>query len=1268
MSSPDDWENSSLSLSRARQLDAACVRFEAAWAAHERPDLEAYLSGVPEADRTALLRELLALELVYRRRAGEVVRPEDYLSRFASHADVIASAFGEAASTGPEAPSSADDQADGEIDPTAAAPGGPAPRYRIVRPHAQGGLGEVHVAEDTELHRAVALKRIQPQHASRAANVQRFLREAEITARLEHPGIVPVYGLVRDADGQPAYAMRFVAGDTLKQAIARYHQAPDPLPFRQLLGHFVAACNAVAYAHSRGVIHRDLKPANILLGQFGETLVVDWGLAKVVGRLDPAKADAEGTLTTAEPTPGDATALGQAVGTPAYMAPEQAAGRWDVVGPAADVYGLGATLYHLLTGQAPFQGTDKFAVLAAVQRGAFPPPRQVKRDVPAALAAVCQKALALEPEDRYATAQALAADVERWLADQPLAAYREPWSTRLRRWGRRHPAVVSTAAGGVLLTLGFVTVLALLIAGQKRALAEANAREHAAAAHAQQTIEDMTSPAALQFLMRQKELPPEQRRFLEQAIAYYRQYAATAVPAAAERVRQARAYDRMGLLQKILGLYSEAEEAYGAAVRDWERLAAAQPQLPDYRHQLAQSLNNLGTLLRGLGKRSQAEAEFRRAIALQAQLAADFPAVPEYGQDLAKHYDNLGNLLADLGKGPEAEAQYRRALAIREKLAADFPTVPKCRQELAQSHTNLGILLASLGKEPEAEAAYSQAIALQEQLASNYPAVPEYRQELAGSHNSRGVLLRNLGKWAEAEAAFRRALNLFARLAADFPAVPEYRHNLATSHNNLAALLASQGKGLEAEAVSRQALALYAQLVAAFPGVPRYRQELAGSHNNLGGLLKDLGKGPEAEAQYRRALAIREKLAADFPGVPGYRQDLASSHYNLGNLLADLGKRPEAEAEYRQALALQEQLAAAFPRVPAYRQDLAKSHHNLGILLADLGKRPEAEAEYRQALALQEQLAADFPSVPAYRQDLAKHHNKLGNLLADLGKRPEAEAQYHRALDLRAQLAAAFPTVPEYRQDLAESHNNLGVLLNAMGKRPEAEAAYRWGLALQEKLAADFPRVSEYAVALGGGYCNYGHLLRARGEAAASLDWYAKACAALRPVLSQEPRLVTARLFLRNAHWGRAQALDYLGRHAEAAADWEQASALSDANASDRWFRLQRSASLARAGQHREATAAVEDVLRPGNADGDRLYGAACVYARATTQAAQEAAPNTSSLQAERYARRAIALLRQAVAKGYNNVVQMKKDPYLDSLRPRPDFQQLLAEMTSKAP
>jgi serine/threonine protein kinase len=184
-------------------------------------------------------------------------------------------------------------------------------RFRILRPHARGGLGEVFVAQDEELHREVALKEIQDRFADDPQSRARFLLEAEITGGLEHPGIVPVYGLGAYGDGRPFYAMRFIRGDSLKEAIARFHngasRGPQPtdrqptdgertLAFRQLLGRFVDVCNAVAYAHSRGVLHRDVKPGNVMLGKYGETLVVDWGLAKPVDRPESAPSTEERIL------------------------------------------------------------------------------------------------------------------------------------------------------------------------------------------------------------------------------------------------------------------------------------------------------------------------------------------------------------------------------------------------------------------------------------------------------------------------------------------------------------------------------------------------------------------------------------------------------------------------------------------------------------------------------------------------------------------------------------------------------------------------------------------------------------------------------------------------------------------------------------------------------------------------------------------------------------------------------------------------------------
>ncbi len=351
-------------------------------------------------------------------------------------------------------------------------------RFRLLRPHARGGIGIVSVAMDAELHREVALKEILPEQADNPVSRARFLLEAEVTGRLEHPGIVPVYGLGATSQGRPYYAMRFVRGESLKEAIEGSRESDasrgeEAMALRQLLSRFLDVCNTMAYAHSRGIIHRDIKPANIMLGPYGETLVVDWGLAKVVGREDDqVEPSLEATIRPSSASGSSETVAGTAMGTPAYMSPEQAEGRIASLGPASDVYSLGATLYSLLTGRPPFEEPDVIAVIRKVQRGDFPPPRQVDRRVPPALEAVVLKAMALQPADRYDSAAELGREVERWLADEPVRAYRDPTGDRILRWARNHkPAVTSMA---VLVA----TAMAALAVNDTMIRAEKDRTEH----------------------------------------------------------------------------------------------------------------------------------------------------------------------------------------------------------------------------------------------------------------------------------------------------------------------------------------------------------------------------------------------------------------------------------------------------------------------------------------------------------------------------------------------------------------------------------------------------------------------------------------------------------------------------------------------------------------------------------------------------------------------------------------------------------------------
>ncbi len=283
-------------------------------------------------------------------------------------------------------------------EPTAATV--PPSRYQPSRFHARGGLGEIHVALDSELNREVALKQMRPDKDD-AGGRQRFVLEAEVTGRLQHPGVVPVYGLGTYADGRPYYAMRFIKGDSLQKAIDAFHAAElqgrdageRSLALRALLRRFIDVCNAVGYAHSKGVLHRDLKPDNIMLGAFGETLVVDWGLAKILGDAE-GEATESGVLSPSIAT--TATQDGTVVGTPAYMSPEQALSRNHLLTPATDIYSLGGILYTLLTSRLAFQkAADVVELLGRVAQGVFPPPCDVNPAVPPPLAAVCLKAMAL---------------------------------------------------------------------------------------------------------------------------------------------------------------------------------------------------------------------------------------------------------------------------------------------------------------------------------------------------------------------------------------------------------------------------------------------------------------------------------------------------------------------------------------------------------------------------------------------------------------------------------------------------------------------------------------------------------------------------------------------------------------------------------------------------------------------------------------------------------------------------------------------------------
>ncbi|QDT43493.1 Serine/threonine-protein kinase PknD [Gimesia alba] len=346
-------------------------------------------------------------------------------------------------------------------------------RYKLLKEHASGSLGKVFLARDREFDRDVAWKQIQESRADDPLCQRRFTMEAKITGKLEHPGIVPVYSKgVYGENMHPFYTMKFIDGETMKSAIDRlYGASVDNMEWkdglRSLLRRFIDVCHAIDYAHSRGVVHRDIKPANVVLGKFGETMVVDWGIAKLIDSHEESALGPEETLHLRDEPDASATRTGSYLGTPGYMSPEQATGRTREIGPWSDIFGLGAMLYHILTGKLPYEGRDSRETLLLASKGKFKVPRKVNKKVPFRLQLICEKAMAIEPTERYNSAGELAKDVEYFLEDRALIAKPDTWAEKFGRYYRRKPIIATTLL--IMLTTN-IPVILYLILGDKENL------------------------------------------------------------------------------------------------------------------------------------------------------------------------------------------------------------------------------------------------------------------------------------------------------------------------------------------------------------------------------------------------------------------------------------------------------------------------------------------------------------------------------------------------------------------------------------------------------------------------------------------------------------------------------------------------------------------------------------------------------------------------------------------------------------------------------
>jgi serine/threonine-protein kinase len=995
-------------------------------------------------------------------------------------------------------------------------------RYELLEEIGRGGMGCVMRGHDPELGRDLAVKILLPDHQDDPAVVSRFTEEAQIGGQLQHPGIVPVYEAGRSADHLPYFTMKLVRGRTLAELLSQRADPRQDLPRFLLV--FEQVCQTVAYAHHRGVIHRDLKPANVMVGAFGEVQVMDWGLAKVLPHDGGTPsvpgwcaASTRGLATALDPEggvspqsqpqlPGEiadtvrtlrsaGTELvsepGQVLGTPAYMAPEQAAGKPDQLDERCDVFGLGAILCEILTGQPPYSGADGLPALY----------KALSADLDEAFARL--EACGADPDLIRLARNSLAAEVSARprdagvLADE-LAAHRESMEARLRQAElaqaqaqtraqeeRKRRRVTIALAGSVLLIV-FLVAGGLLLAAWERQGREAQARDALTQARAaRQRWQAGNDPAhwaeARALALRAEALlgqgsselaepARELLRVLDEELADREMV---------HRLREAifrgmRLKDVVADNGPIVRAYEEAFRRYGIPVQHLPlEEAARRLRARAIRGELASALDNWARL-----KRKASERKHLQDLAFAVEDDGWRNAIRQ--ARVQKNRDALRNLLskqgADLppatlflvGGALRSEEAETLLLQAREQSPGAFwvnyyigtnygerdppqhveavrflTAAVAVRSDSPVAQATLGEYLGTLGRLKEAQAHLEKALLLE----ANYPE----------AHALLGTVLQKMGKLEEAMAAYGEAIRLDPDLAfahchlgfawsekgetgmamACYEVALRLQKDYALAHYGLGNLWSAQ----------RQ----YDAAIASYKEALRCRSSFAEAQNNLGLALRDSGRSSQALAAFRKAITLNPALA--------------QAHHNLGEAMREEGRLDEAIDAFRQAARLQaddpdrymelgvtlarrrrlHEAADAFREATRLKKDYARAHSNLGTALYMLGELDRAIASCREAIRLDPTLAGA--------------HNTLGMALARKGDLDGAIASYRQAVG--------------FNKDYPEALANLGDALTRKGLLDEAVASLRRAIRLRP---SDAPA-----------HCNLGFALRDQGRFAEAL-------------------------------------------------------------------------------------------------------------------------------------------------------------------------------------
>jgi serine/threonine protein kinase/tetratricopeptide (TPR) repeat protein len=1109
--------------------------------------------------------------------------------------------------------------------------------YEVLSELGRGGMGVVYRARQIGLNRIVALKMVLTAGRASADELARFRAEAEAVAYLHHPNIVQVYD-VGTFEGLPYFSLEFCPGGTLSDRVGGKPQPP------RLAARIVRdLARAVHHAHQRNILHRDLKPANVLLAlpyvdpSERETRSVDRKTQKVeskapsavsenkatepalraplsgqqridAGKLQPGEGDLALCIPKitdfglAKRLEGDAgqTRDGSVMGTPSYMAPEQAQGKVRELGPPADVYALGAILYDLLTGGPPFRGDTVMDTLHQVINREPVSPQDLHAKVPADLDTICLKCLEKDPSKRYASADALAEDLRRFLDGEPILARPTAWWEKVAKWARRRPAAAALAVVVALALVGLCGggyVLAeqeadraaeetklrgLAVSEKQRAETQ---RERAEKLQAEAEEQSRREADLKDAALAAKQAAETQRKRAEVLKGLAEEQsrreadlknAALAAKQAAETQRK-RAEELKGLAEEHFRKACAAVDTLLARIGH-ERLAH-EPRMeqirrellqkaaafyegflrergddPSVKWQTARTQKNLGDIQEMLGAYDQAEERYRAALALFVELRSTAPDDRRYGQDLAATQHNLGLLLSETGRTAEAEKALRSARDLRLGLI-DPMADGDARGELAASDHALGLLLERRGNFNDAETAFKAALEQQKKVAEG-AAADEHGakawREVARTDNSLGRVAEATGRATEAEGYYDSALAILTRLVAAAPRVPEVRQELGQTYDNLGRLRRDTDPAAATKDYE-EAVHVGEKLVEDFPATPAYRQDWAAALNNLGILRLAAGRSREADEAFGRALSLKERLAAEIHWVADFRRDFGAGLNNRGIQLKTQDRSAEADKTFIRAVKVLTDLVTEHPDTPDYQRELARTLVNHALVRQADRKADEAETLLQKAVTIQEKLVARPDALPEYRSEMYRTHVALGALyhlrIQPAGGRnapkareelARAESEYRSAIDGFKELAASYAKEPDYRYQEALASSALAGLLAARGQSMEARTQWELAAGLLVALAEQHAEIPGYRLDLGRTYNDWALHCAVTGAMKEAGELWGRASVALAELVRAYPKDAAARQELAKVENNRAVLALKANRLADATAAYRR--------------------------------------------------------------------------------------------------------------------------------